>query len=75
MINIMQLYNSFLLCSITKLYMRPESHSTFEWICKNFGCSSSSVLFMKAEDPKEKAQREYIFIGDTRFAVTIIVLP
>ncbi|XP_039520945.1 pleckstrin homology domain-containing family S member 1 [Pimephales promelas] len=56
---------SIVVSTITKLYMRPESHSTFEWICKNFGCSSSSVLFMKAEDPKEKAQREYIFIGDT----------
>ncbi|XP_077056754.1 pleckstrin homology domain-containing family S member 1 isoform X1 [Siphateles boraxobius] len=56
---------SILVSTITLLYMRPESHSAFEWICKNFRCSSSSVLFMKAEDPKEKVQREYLFIGDT----------
>lgn len=30
---------------------------------------------MEAEDPKEKVQREYLFIGDTRFAMTIIALP
>ncbi|XDV44329.1 hypothetical protein PO909_012629 [Leuciscus waleckii] len=56
---------SIVVSTITLLYMRPESHSAFEWICKNFRCSSSSVLFMKVEDPKEKVQREYLFIGDT----------
>ncbi|XP_056124905.1 pleckstrin homology domain-containing family S member 1 isoform X2 [Rhinichthys klamathensis goyatoka] len=56
---------SIVVSTITLLYMRPESHSAIEWICKNFRCSSSYVLFMKAEDPKEKAQREYLFIGDT----------
>ncbi|XP_067286484.1 pleckstrin homology domain-containing family S member 1 isoform X2 [Pseudorasbora parva] len=50
--------------TISLLYIRPESHSAFEWICKNFRCSASSVLFMKAEDPTEKVQREYFFIGD-----------
>ncbi|XP_056325585.1 pleckstrin homology domain-containing family S member 1 [Danio aesculapii] len=51
--------------SITLLYVGPESHSAFEWISKTFKCSSSSVLFMKAENPTDKVQREYFFIGDS----------
>lgn len=51
--------------SITLLYVGPESHSAFEWISKTFKCSSSSVLFMKTENPTDKVQREYFFIGDS----------
>ncbi|KAK7134868.1 hypothetical protein R3I93_018089 [Phoxinus phoxinus] len=56
---------SIVVSTITLLHMRPQSHSAFQWICKNFRCSSSYVLFMKAEDREEKVQREYFFIGDT----------
>ncbi|XP_051529809.1 pleckstrin homology domain-containing family S member 1 [Myxocyprinus asiaticus] len=50
--------------TITLLYTRPEVHPAFEWICKSFKCSPASVLFMKVDDPADKSQREYIFIGE-----------
>ncbi|XP_065118742.2 pleckstrin homology domain-containing family S member 1 isoform X2 [Paramisgurnus dabryanus] len=50
--------------SITELDC-PKEHSFIEWICKAFKCTPSSVLFMKAENPKDKVQREYFFIGET----------
>nr|XP_055031983.1 pleckstrin homology domain-containing family S member 1-like isoform X3 [Misgurnus anguillicaudatus] len=43
----------------------PKEHPFTEWICKAFKCNPSYVLFMKAENPKDKVQREYFFIGET----------
>ncbi|XP_048027595.1 pleckstrin homology domain-containing family S member 1 [Megalobrama amblycephala] len=60
-----KLIKSIAVSTITLLYVHPESHSVFEWICKTFKCSSSSVFFMKTENPANKVQREYFFIGDT----------
>nr|XP_055031988.1 pleckstrin homology domain-containing family S member 1-like isoform X2 [Misgurnus anguillicaudatus] len=50
--------------SITELDC-PKNDPFIEWICKAFKCTPSSVLFMKAENPKNKVQREYFFIGET----------
>ncbi|XP_072523473.1 pleckstrin homology domain-containing family S member 1-like [Salminus brasiliensis] len=40
------------------LLLQPEAHPTWEWIQKNFRCSSSCVLFMRVID------RDYFLIGE-----------
>uniref|UniRef100_A0A671KK22 PH domain-containing protein n=1 Tax=Sinocyclocheilus anshuiensis TaxID=1608454 RepID=A0A671KK22_9TELE len=50
--------------TITMLQVHPQTNPVFEWICKAFKCSPSSVLFMKAENPGDKVPREFFFIGD-----------
>ncbi len=57
------------------LQVHPQANPVFEWICKSFKCSPSSVLHMKAENPGDKVPREYFFIGDNRFAMIIIDVP
>lgn len=57
------------------LQVQPQANPVFEWICKAFKCSPSSVLHMKAENPGDKVPREYFFIGDNRFAMIIIAVP
>ncbi|XP_051969066.1 pleckstrin homology domain-containing family S member 1 [Xyrauchen texanus] len=59
-----RLIKSIAVSTVTLLYTRPEVHPAFEWICKSFKCSPASVLFMKTDDPADKAQREYFFIGE-----------
>uniref|UniRef100_W5L629 Pleckstrin homology domain containing S1, tandem duplicate 2 n=2 Tax=Astyanax mexicanus TaxID=7994 RepID=W5L629_ASTMX len=40
------------------LFLQPETHPTWEWIQKNFRCSSSCVLFMRV------LERDYFLIGE-----------
>uniref|UniRef100_A0A8C1UIT0 Pleckstrin homology domain containing, family S member 1 n=1 Tax=Cyprinus carpio TaxID=7962 RepID=A0A8C1UIT0_CYPCA len=58
--------------TITMLQVNPEANPDFEWICKTFKCSPDTVLLMKTENPGAKVQREFFFIGDTRFAMITI---
>ncbi|XP_016427682.1 GRB2-associated-binding protein 3-like [Sinocyclocheilus rhinocerous] len=51
--------------TITMLQVHPQTNPVFEWICKAFKCSPSSVLFMKAENPGDKVPREFFFIGNS----------
>ncbi|XP_058649012.1 pleckstrin homology domain-containing family S member 1 [Onychostoma macrolepis] len=50
--------------TITMLQVHPQANPVFEWICKAFKCSPTSVLFMKAENPGDKVPRDFFFIGD-----------
>ncbi|XP_066521810.1 pleckstrin homology domain-containing family S member 1-like [Hoplias malabaricus] len=46
------------LYQISLLFLDPETHRTWEWIQKNFRCSSSCVLYMRVLD------RDYFLIGE-----------
>ncbi|XP_036428600.1 pleckstrin homology domain-containing family S member 1-like isoform X2 [Colossoma macropomum] len=45
------------LYQISLFFLNPEKHPTWEWIQKNFRCSSSCVLYMRVLD------RDYFLIG------------
>ncbi|XP_073683996.1 pleckstrin homology domain-containing family S member 1-like [Garra rufa] len=51
--------------TITVVQKDPKEYPVFEWICKTFKCSQSSVLFMKTENPRDKVPRDFFFIGDS----------
>ncbi|XP_043110157.1 pleckstrin homology domain-containing family S member 1 [Puntigrus tetrazona] len=51
--------------TITMLQVHPQANPVFEWICKAFKCSPTSVLYMKAANPGDKVPREFFFIGES----------
>ncbi|KAF4106464.1 pleckstrin homology domain-containing family S member 1-like [Onychostoma macrolepis] len=52
------------LSKISLLFIGPEAHQKWDWIQKNFKCSTSSVLFLKVEDDTPKHSRDYFLIGE-----------